>query len=107
MITRQREPNKYRGCYRDGRTRMFPYSFHFNNVCTIPHCINFCREAGYVYAGLQYYYQCFCGNTFPKPKTNPKLTEDICNMPCHGNASQICGGHWANSVYETGNESKG
>jgi hypothetical protein len=26
---------------------------------------------------------------------------DSCKMPCSGNRAEICGGFWANSVYET------
>lgn len=85
---------------------MFQYQFHFDKVLTVPHCINFCRELGYVYAGMQHHSSCFCGNTFPKAHTFPELTEDKCNTSCHGNPGQMCGGEYANSVYETGIESK-
>lgn len=106
-FNREREQNKYRGCYKDTGARMLKHHFNFGQPCTIQHCINFCRELGYVYAGVQHFTHCFCGNTLPKnsPKF-PKLGEGKCNTPCRGNPSQMCGGTWANSVYETGNESK-
>ena len=39
--------------------------------------------------------QCFCGNTY-----GSYGVADNCNNPCRGNAEEICGGGWANSVYQ-------
>ena len=47
----------------------------------------------YVYAGLQYRDQCYCGNTYGGlgPATN-------CNMACSGNSRQMCGGSSSNTI---------
>lgn len=85
---------------------MFKRFYDFGGASNIEHCINFCTVEGYVYAGVQYHTQCFCGNMFPKDPPYTKLTENECDKPCRGNPSQMCGGLWANKVYETGIESK-
>ena len=61
-------------------------------------CVEECRAQGFAYAATQYSSYCFCGNRYGAsgPAHN-------CNMPCAGNPGEICGGAWANSVYETGN----
>ena len=51
----------------------------------------------YLYAGVQYTSECFCGNSYGKYGSLP---ESSCNMPCSGNKTQICGGTWSNSVYK-------
>ncbi|XP_063706009.1 xylosyltransferase oxt-like [Culicoides brevitarsis] len=83
---------------------MFLLKHEFQHVNTVPLCISFCRELGYVYAGVQFEFECFCGNTFPRADKYPKLAEKECGKVCPGNATQMCGGLWANSVYETGVE---
>lgn len=46
-----------------------------------------------MYAGVQYGDYCFCGHTFGKYGQN-----ELCDMNCSGNLSQICGGSWKNTV---------
>ena len=50
---------------------------------------------GFKYAGTQYWDWCFCGVKYDilGEATN-------CDAPCRGNPNQMCGGTWANSVYE-------
>ena len=50
---------------------------------------------GYKFAGTQYTNWCFCGDKYD---TLGLATN--CDMKCAGNPNQICGGGWANSVYE-------
>lgn len=63
---------------------------------TIGKCINHCRGQKAAYAGLQYSKWCFCGDDPGKPIAGNK-----CNMKCSGDNTQVCGGAWANSVYDT------
>jgi len=44
---------------------------------------------------------CFCGNQADNPTVTIGSTND-CNTVCGGNTSQICGGHWALSIYKLG-----
>ena len=60
-------------------------------------CTSECGNRGFFFAGTQYGSYCFCGHQYGRSG----LSTD-CKMPCSGNAGEICGGAWANSVYWTG-----
>ena len=51
---------------------------------------------GYQYAGLQAGYACLCGDSYGK---HGPLPESRCVLACPGDATQNCGGWWANDVY--------
>ncbi|KAI8478718.1 hypothetical protein Bbelb_435530 [Branchiostoma belcheri] len=57
-----------------------------------------CTYAGlqYTYAGLQYGTECFCGDSFGQFGAAP---ESECTTPCAGDAGQVCGNGWKNSIY--------
>ena len=50
---------------------------------------------GYKYAGTQHTDWCFCGD-----KYDTLGEASNCDAKGRGNPSQICGGTWANAVYE-------
>ncbi|TVQ71418.1 MAG: hypothetical protein EA373_04530 [Oceanospirillales bacterium] len=86
---------EYIGCFRDMSVRDID-SYTMNSPdMTTEKCIELCDNRGDAYAATQFGQHCFCGNTYGKygPATN-------CNMSCAGNAAQVCGGGWANSVYK-------
>ena len=62
---------------------------------TVEKCKKLCLNGGFAYAGVQYFRQCFCGDTVPT------ITATNCNMKCDGNRDQISGGFWAMNVYST------
>ncbi|OAQ20922.1 WSC domain-containing protein [Thermosulfurimonas dismutans] len=90
----------YLGCFKDqgdpyGLNGRDLAAFGFGSDKMTPDlCMRECARRGYRYAGVQYSSQCFCGNSYGKygPATN-------CNMNCTGDKNQICGGNWANSIY--------
>lgn len=85
---------RYIGCFKDNWTRdLTGYTTNAPNMTT-QMCVNLCREKGAAYAATQYGQHCFCGNSYGKygPATN-------CDMKCGGNAAEMCGGSFANSVY--------
>ena len=90
----------YLGCYKDsgdpfsikGRD-LHGYGYMSRNL-TPDACFLTCARKGFRYAGLQYSRSCVCGNRYGKYGK-----ADNCNMPCTGDKSKICGGSWANSVY--------
>ncbi len=98
---------KYIGCYKDNQAvpGMLGVSLPgrdingfttYSSSLTNELCISICKEKGFKYAGTQYRTQCFCGNDYGSyGKANN------CNMKCAGNIDQICGGFWANSVYQS------
>ena len=69
------------------------YSFRGN--MTVKKCSETCLKSGFKYAGVQYADYCFCDNFYGRYGK-----ADNCNMPCSGDKNEICGGAWANSVYE-------
>ena len=68
-----------------------------NNLMTIEMCIQDCYIKKFKYAGVQFGYQCFCGNNEVR-KFGIKPETD-CNQPCNGNINQICGASNRNSIY--------
>eukprot|EP00026_Physarum_polycephalum_P000048 Phypoly_transcript_00048.p1 GENE.Phypoly_transcript_00048~~Phypoly_transcript_00048.p1 ORF type:complete len:2722 (+),score=260.03 Phypoly_transcript_00048:277-8166(+) len=90
----------YIGCYFDMNTRDLPYvalppvDRDYGNM-TVQYCQQMCASAHYKYSGVQFFYQCFCGNTYGV-YGNPGVP---CDSPCRGASTQICGGNYANSVY--------
>jgi hypothetical protein len=86
------------GCYNDPNNPFDLDGYLVRSGQNTPQrCIQTCFDQGFAYAGVQYSQSCLCGNTYGKFGT-----ADRCNMPCTGDASQICGGYNANSVYATG-----
>lgn len=47
---------------------------------------------------LQFESWCFCGNVLKNYEIRP---DTECNMLCAGNRTEICGGSWRSSVYDT------
>jgi len=63
---------------------------------TAKQCQRLCADQGFSYAGLQDGSWCFCGNSYGRYKTGAAT----CTTKCAGDEKQICGGKWANSVWE-------
>ena len=98
----EKTTNSYIGCFKDQgnpfgvENRDLNKAIFSKNDMTISKCIDYCKSKGFKYAGLQYSSYCFCGNSYGKyGKANN------CNMKCAGDANEICGGFWANSIYST------
>ena len=90
-------PPQYLGCFGDSsspRDLSAPaYSSLYNSTEA---CIADCAYHGYTYAGTQSGQQCFCGNSYGGHGPAGDCTE-----ACAGDAMEICGGNYANSVYAT------
>jgi WSC domain len=88
----------YKGCFKDTSSRdLSEHHFSSGNMTT-QRCIDACRAKGFNYAATQFSSHCFCSNSYGKYGTAVN-----CNMPCSGDAGEICGGGWANSVYVVSN----
>lgn len=98
FVQEKSDDSSYLGCFRDnGESRdLKGYWFEHGSI-TAEKCMNTCKEKGYRYAGTQFGWYCFCGNSYGAyGKANN------CNVPCRGDRGEICGGSWANSVYSVG-----
>uniref|UniRef100_A0AAG5D7T0 protein xylosyltransferase n=1 Tax=Anopheles atroparvus TaxID=41427 RepID=A0AAG5D7T0_ANOAO len=95
-------PNRALGCFRDEKDfrLLSGYFTTFKTVNSPEKCIRLCLQSGYPFAGVQYGYECFCGDD--EPKVSVKLPDSSCNIKCPGDAKQACGGFFTMNVYETG-----
>lgn len=64
---------------------------------TIGMCADFC--AGYTYFGVEYSFECYCGNSFNAGSV--ETSESECNMLCAGSECTYCGAGNRLSVYTT------
>jgi len=87
----------YQGCFTDDANRALPVQL-FTDGSTVENCTQAAFSAGYRFAGLQYYGQCFAGNI----TAYAAAPEEECNTPCNANSNQTCGGAWRNSIWSTG-----
>lgn len=86
---------RYLGCYRDQGTRDLAGHTLQDARMTTQMCVSECGARGFAYAGTQFGSHCFCGQRYGASGSAPN-----CDMACAGNAAQMCGGVWANSIYE-------
>jgi hypothetical protein len=61
-------------------------------------CIAFCADQNYMYAGLEFSQQCYCGASLSNG-ASLSIPSTQCNMLCGGDGSVICGGSFAISLY--------
>jgi hypothetical protein len=94
----------YRGCFSDQRSpRDLPFLVPFIAPASPSRCIAACRLHGFRYAGVQGVDECWCGDAFGKHGSS-----DVCSACTVGvdsgdgsvAAHIMCGGAFANSVYE-------
>lgn len=94
--------NRSLGCYQDDKKHRLLPSFYtnFKETNSPKKCIQMCLQSGYLYAGVQYSTECFCGNQ--EPRTDAKLPDPSCNMKCPAEPKSACGGYFTINIYETG-----
>jgi hypothetical protein len=83
--------DSYLGCFTDDTVRALPIAFP--DVTNIDSCVSAVAAAGYQFAGLQWYGQCWGGDTLGYAQA----PESDCNTPCKKGGT--CGGAWRNSIY--------
>ncbi|XP_038066018.1 proto-oncogene tyrosine-protein kinase receptor Ret-like [Patiria miniata] len=89
----------YLGCFGDAEYRSLsvgPAATEYEQ--SVEWCFRNCLEpTEYKYAGMEYKYECWCGNdNYDKHGKEP---DSDCKYFCPGNSNQICGGKWRISVY--------
>ena len=67
---------------------------------TVENCIAFCDDHDYNYAGLEWYQECYCGNSIVNG--GAETTSSDCSFPCTGDASEVCGAGNRLSMYYSG-----
>ncbi|NXC89769.1 WSCD2 protein, partial [Cercotrichas coryphoeus] len=88
---------RYIGCYEDNTRQrtLRGMSFFDYKKMTVFRCQDNCAERGYLYAGLEFGAECYCGHKIQAPNAS----ESECNMECKGERSNTCGGVNRLSVY--------
>lgn len=84
------------GCWTDSSTRQLPTRLSGASNAVMKDCAWLAYNQGKTYFGLQYGGECWGGNDDPR-KLGPS---NQCTMKCQGDATQTCGGPWANTVYK-------
>ena len=64
---------------------------------TIQSCLTYCSISSMQYAGLEYGRECYCAKYLSS--FSEKLNDSRCLFACNGNASEICGGSLAITLY--------
>ncbi|KAL6310273.1 copper radical oxidase [Sparassis latifolia] len=90
------------GCYTDNpASRTLTGSTYTDTTnMTVESCVSFCIADSYVYAGVEYAQECYCGNGLENGGINTTATE--CNYACTGNANETCGAADRLSLYWSG-----
>ena len=88
----------YKGCYIDNANGRVLPNENDNAQLTVESCITYCTGLGYSVAGMEYSTQCFCGNAIYSGGALAPQDSD-CNMPCGGNAKEMCGAGNRLSIY--------
>ncbi|NXW84996.1 WSCD2 protein, partial [Alopecoenas beccarii] len=88
---------RYIGCYVDNTRRrtLRGVSFFDYKKMTVFRCQDNCAERGYLYAGLEFGAECYCGHKIQASNAS----ESECNMECKGERSNTCGGVNRLSIY--------
>ncbi len=89
----------YMSCFVDSYDRVLSDDFTYIDGMEPAKCMAHCHSRGFEYSGVQYGKECYCGAGLPCPFT--RADESDCNMPCQGDADQMCAGGFRNSVYTT------
>ncbi|KAH7886764.1 copper radical oxidase-like protein [Phlebopus sp. FC_14] len=94
------------GCWTDNvGSRTLASAFYSDaTAMTVESCIGFCstRTNSFIYAGVEYAGECYCGNVLSAGASNVTLSN--CNMPCTGNSSEFCGAGSLLNVYWSGGQ---
>ncbi|NXX94697.1 WSCD2 protein, partial [Centropus bengalensis] len=88
---------RYIGCYVDNTRQrtLRGVSFFDYKKMTVFRCQDNCAERGYLYAGLEFGAECYCGHKIQASNAS----ESECNMECKGERSNTCGGVNRLSIY--------
>ncbi|XP_060048929.1 sialate:O-sulfotransferase 2 isoform X2 [Erinaceus europaeus] len=94
---KEEERAKYIGCYLDDTQSraLRGVSFFDYKKMTVFRCQDNCAERGYLYAGLEFGAECYCGHKIQAPNAS----EAECDMACKGERGGMCGGANRLSVY--------
>lgn len=89
------------GCWTEtapGTRALSGASAYSGTEMTVQGCADYCLNEGFVWFGLEYSSECYCGAALSEESTAAEETD--CAMPCSGDATEVCGGPNRVSVYQ-------
>ncbi|KAI0246523.1 copper radical oxidase [Lactifluus subvellereus] len=80
------------GCYTDDVAARTLTSAEYTNATdmTVEKCVNFCKDQYFIYAGVEYGEECYCGNEISNG--SEPTSAGNCSMVCSGDSYESCGG---------------
>lgn len=91
----------YQGCYRDDHSRRLLNSANSSSTNnTVATCADFCSIGGHTFFGVEFSFQCFCGDTLNSTATHSLSDPSSCDYACCADSSVSCGGFNHISIYE-------
>ncbi|WVO19777.1 uncharacterized protein IAS62_001067 [Cryptococcus decagattii] len=85
------------GCGLDSEDRLLSSYFIRLDNMTVDSCLTICEDRGYMYGGLEYSDECYCGNSLP---SSTSYDSNRCDMSCAGDSEDTCGGTWAIELFK-------
>jgi hypothetical protein len=79
----------FQGCYTDAQPRTLSGYSVTRNDMTQELCVGACDGMGYIFAGVEYGSQCFCGDGLGGKGV--KVDGGECGMRCKGDSGEWCG----------------
>ncbi|KAJ7122651.1 galactose oxidase [Mycena crocata] len=84
----------YQGCLAEpADARVFSWEIDNMNNNSATGCLNQCAAFGYTAGGMEFGFQCYCGDLSDVTASGVSLQpENECNLPCSGDPIHLCGG---------------
>ena len=88
------------GCRADlvGGKRTLNVDAFTSATMTLAACVAHCDARGHALAGVEYSRECYCGDAFANGGGAP-IADSTCDMACGGDATTMCGGPAALTVF--------
>ncbi|KAL7419434.1 hypothetical protein Q5752_006272 [Cryptotrichosporon argae] len=87
------------GCVSESWDARLLDSFSFSSLENTPVlCIDECAKRGYSLAGTEYGDECYCADAF-NGDGGETVDDDVCDTPCAGDSSVMCGNAWYLNLY--------
>eukprot|EP01059_Diplonema_ambulator_P016146 TRINITY_DN2746_c0_g1_i5.p1 TRINITY_DN2746_c0_g1~~TRINITY_DN2746_c0_g1_i5.p1 ORF type:complete len:510 (+),score=171.19 TRINITY_DN2746_c0_g1_i5:57-1586(+) len=84
------------GCFRTDKTRFGMHFLYASDWNTPEYCATRCAAGGYMYAGMEFGTQCWCG---AGTTGSVKTLSAACDIECSGDSGAVCGGAWKMNLY--------
>ena len=93
-------PYVYQGCYNEPTAYRILGGASNTTVTGVEDCAAFCTANGATaYIGVEYYSQCFCGNTIQYNVPVTPSQSNQCDYVCYGSPNEYCGGAAVMDLY--------